>query len=269
MITPTIRAALGAFRQAANRGTAVYLSPELVKELRDALNAEPEGEGPSVEEVYYWALKSIRQYGSDTLSGRADGGADDREWQRAAVAEMVRRAQEGLDYGTPVAQPAPEPGEVRELVEFLTPSREQAGAISLDAFVKLRRAAALLQQQSTELATLRAQPVAVSDRLPEPNTKVLAHYCNKLSKGRTICAIWVPAKTRVSNSDIDENLDLEYDDKTDQFYWPEGWYEAIENWEEFGYLKVYEGEVAYWQPLPKWPANAISLPAPQAGEGEA
>ena len=44
MITPTIRAALGAFRQAANRGTAVYLSPELVKELRDALNAEPEGE---------------------------------------------------------------------------------------------------------------------------------------------------------------------------------------------------------------------------------
>ena len=44
MITPTVRAALGVFQQAANRGTAVYLSPELVQELRTALNAEPEGE---------------------------------------------------------------------------------------------------------------------------------------------------------------------------------------------------------------------------------
>ena len=126
------------------------------------------------------------------------------------------------------------------------------------------RAATLLQQQESGLAALRGVPV--SERLPEPNTKVLAYYVNKLSKGRTICAVWVPAKTRVSNSDIDEDLEFEYDDKTDQFYWPEGWYETIENWEEFGYLKVYEGEVAYWQPLPKWPANAISLPAPQPGE---
>ena len=43
MTTPTIRAALNTFQQAANRGTAVHLSPELVQELRDALNAEPEG----------------------------------------------------------------------------------------------------------------------------------------------------------------------------------------------------------------------------------
>jgi hypothetical protein len=66
------------------------------------------GEGPSVEQMYYWALKSIRQYGSDTLSEQVG----DREWLRAAVAEIVRRAQESLDYGTPVAPSAPEPGEV-------------------------------------------------------------------------------------------------------------------------------------------------------------
>jgi hypothetical protein len=324
MTTPDIRAALDTFQQAANRGTAVYLSPELVQELRAALKAEPEGEGPSVEQMYYWALKSIYKYGSDTLSEQAD----DREWLRAAVAEMVRRAQESLDYGTPIAPPAPpalyidpegedadkqllevfyrqmgrglevhpaallrgirgvrafqfapatppapevdpshidqlaaiirkvdgnnsmgaaalaeaileryslaflvdppaaapapgenlatppapepetppndawwhelineiarvqhvaagegqggrfdlakavelwcrpatppapEPGEVGELVEFLTPTREQAGAISLEAFTKLRRAATLLQQQEAELAALRGVPVA-------------------------------------------------------------------------------------------------------------
>jgi hypothetical protein len=47
MSTPTIRAALDTFQQAANRGTAVYLSPELVQELRAALKAEPEGGPPS------------------------------------------------------------------------------------------------------------------------------------------------------------------------------------------------------------------------------
>jgi len=37
------------------------------------------------------ALESIRQYGSDTLSGRVDG-PDDHAWQREAVREMRNRA---------------------------------------------------------------------------------------------------------------------------------------------------------------------------------
>jgi len=82
--------------------------PECVREMRHQL-AQLEGEGPSVEQMYYWALKAIRQYGLDTLSGRADGGADNREWQRAAVVEMVRRAQTALDYGGPGSRPAIEP----------------------------------------------------------------------------------------------------------------------------------------------------------------
>lgn len=43
------------------------------------------------------ALESIRQYGADTLSGRADGGVDDRKWQRDAVLEMTRRARIALE----------------------------------------------------------------------------------------------------------------------------------------------------------------------------
>ncbi|GEM_PF-1200464 len=42
------------------------------------------------------ALDSIRQYGSDTLSGRADGGPNDRDWQRDAVREMTRRASAAI-----------------------------------------------------------------------------------------------------------------------------------------------------------------------------
>ena len=103
---------------------------------------------------------------------------------------------------------------------------------------------------------------SVSERLPEPSAKVLAHYFNDLGNGRTICAIWVPAKTR-SDSDGDDDF-AEYDIKTDKFYWPEGWYEVIENWEDLGYVKVNEGEVVYWQPLPEWPARtALATPPPE------
>ncbi len=41
------------------------------------------------------ALDGIRQYGADTLSGRADG-PDDRQWQRDGVLEMTRRARATL-----------------------------------------------------------------------------------------------------------------------------------------------------------------------------
>ena len=97
------------------------------------------------------------------------------------------------------------------------------------------------------------QPVPVSERLPEPNTKVLAYYFNSHGNGRTICAIWVPANSREVTGDDSIS-------EPDEGYWPEGWYEAIENWEELGWAKVYEGEIAYWQPLPKWPAYALPNP---------
>lgn len=112
-------------------------------------------------------------------------------------------------------------------------------------------AADLLERQAL-------RPIPVSERLPGPSVKVLAHYFNDLGKGRTICAIWVPAKTR-SDSYGDDGV-TEYDEVSDTFYWPEGWYEAIENWDDLGYIKVDEGEVLYWQPLPKWPAHALPLP---------
>lgn len=47
------------------------------------------------------ALKAIRQYGADTLSGRADGGPNDRDWQRDAVREMTRRARVALPQSEP------------------------------------------------------------------------------------------------------------------------------------------------------------------------
>ena len=280
MITPTISAALDTFQQAANRGTAVYLSLKLVQELRDALEIESDADALATRPLLEQVAAMADCIGANTVGQITAISNRAAAWLRQNPPGQPV-ATEPRGCSTPKAcscvepiPPATEPGEM--------PSDELMGQWRNAAFAEYRsggeptwRTSALLaiawarQQQATELAALRVVPVPVGERLPEPNTKVLAHYFNKLGKGRTICAIWVPAKTRVSDSDIDEDLEFEYDDKTDQFYWPEGWYETIENWEEFGYLKVYEGEVAYWQPLPKWPTSAIPLPAPQAGEGEA
>lgn len=155
-------------------------------------------------------------------------------------------------WGHPTPQP-PAAGEVEVALIELRSTVMGLGQMGMFvAAQRVRRAADLLERQ-------HLQPVAVSERLPDPSVKVLAHYFNALGKGRTICAIWVPAKSRSDEGDLDADDFLEYDEDGDKYYWPEGWYEAIENWEELGWAKVYEGEIAYWQPLPQWPA----LPTPE------
>ena len=54
------------------------------------------------------ALEGIQRYGLDTLSGRTDG-PDDREWQRAGVNEMTKRARLGIaPLRAALAEPAPD-----------------------------------------------------------------------------------------------------------------------------------------------------------------
>lgn len=54
------------------------------------------------ERLREW-LSAIRQYGSDTLSGRTDG-PDDRKWQRESVLEMTKRSRLALE-GEPASPP--------------------------------------------------------------------------------------------------------------------------------------------------------------------
>lgn len=73
----------------AQRGRdRIETAKQLIQAKYDLLRAE-------VERLRE-ALSEIRQYGSDTLSGRADGGPDDRGWQRDGVREMTRRARIAL-----------------------------------------------------------------------------------------------------------------------------------------------------------------------------
>lgn len=95
--------------------------------------------------------------------------------------------------------------------------------------------------------------ISVDERLPTSGLKVLATYINRAGKRRTICAEWVAAKTVESSDSSDIGV---YDEESDMYFEPEGWYEQMDNWEEYTSLVVNEGEIDYWMPLPTAPALA-------------
>ena len=266
---------------------------ELVCRLMDAmaasaaLLAQPVAEGPTDEEWGALVVRAWDQY--ETVGYQGERFMYDSDFGNAL--DFVRR--ELARWGHPTPQPPADGGVEYALEEVRCVVHELCDAEKWIAAERLERAAELLQRfvspachvispSPEALASLKAdgpgpgiieawpakhtvlvpvaQPVAVSERLPEPSVKVLAHYFTALGKGRTICAIWVPAKSRSDEGDLDGDDFLEYDEENDKHHWPEGWYEAIENWDDIGWARVYEGEVAYWQPLPKWPANALPLP---------
>lgn len=106
-------------------------------------------------------------------------------------------------------------------------------------------------------------PIPVSERLPEAGKKVIVHYVNSLGNSRTVCAEWVPARSRTDDClmEADDGF-AKYDEENDKFYWPEGWYESIENWDEYGAVFINDA-VTHWQPLPSGPAHALPLPTPE------
>ena len=94
--------------------------------------------------------------------------------------------------------------------------------------------------------------IPVSSSRPDPSKKVLAFYLNPLGNGRIVVASWVPANT--CQDSCDEDL-TEYNEELDDYFLPEGWYEQIENWDDFGALKIYDGTVTHWMPLPISPGK--------------
>jgi hypothetical protein len=109
-------------------------------------------------------------------------------------------------------------------------------------------------------ATPQPSPVPVAERLPGPGKKVIAYYLNALGNSRTILAEWVPAKTKADDGLADDDF-AEYDEESDEYYWPEGWYEVIENWDVYGAVFVNEGKITHWRPLPPGPHNALPVPS--------
>lgn len=111
------------------------------------------------------------------------------------------------------------------------------------------------EQSIAALDALLAQPVepqwvSVAERFPASGVTVMAAYQNSLGNWRRIRAQWVAEKSVESSPESEIG---EYDEETDTYYDPSGWYEAIDNWDDFTAVAVYQGEVTHWMPLPASP----------------
>jgi hypothetical protein len=99
----------------------------------------------------------------------------------------------------------------------------------------------------------QTQWISVEAQLPESERTVLAYYLNSHGKGRRVRAEYIAAKTKCADDGWDSDSPADYDEATDQYYWPAGWYEVIDNWDDLTHMVIHEGEVTHWMPLPSPP----------------
>jgi hypothetical protein len=176
--------------------------------------------------------------------------------------ERIKRSPLAVRIDAALAQPEPVGPTGEELLgldELKAAWNSQADAFNSWDELGVEEIIWFAQQQAlTRYACPAIKPVPVSERLPEPHTKVIAHYLNDLGNSRTILAEWVPAKSRTDDCLVDVDF-AEYDEEADEYYWPEGWYESIENWDDYGAVFVHEGMITHWQPLPPRPHHALPV----------
>ena len=113
---------------------------------------------------------------------------------------------------------------------------------------------ALLAEVQRLLALPQWKPIATA---PKDGTTVLIHYTNCLGNGRTIKAKYLPRFYEESGCTDGDGVD-EYDEANDRYTYREGWWEVIDNWGEFGFVKVHEGEPTHWMMMPIPPREAGS-----------
>lgn len=78
------------------------------------------------------------------------------------------------------------------------------------------------------------------DSAPMDGRKIILAYMNRNGLKRTVMGHWL---TDEAAAEIDhEGAGLEG-----------GWYEQIDNWDDYSEVRIYEGEPTHWMPLPPPP----------------
>lgn len=90
------------------------------------------------------------------------------------------------------------------------------------------------------------QPIETA---PKTGRKILLYYKNEINNGRVILARYV---NKFTEEVYDEDGD--YDEANDTYYWPEGWYEQVDNQDDFSDVLLYSTHSpTHWMPLPAEP----------------
>ena len=91
--------------------------------------------------------------------------------------------------------------------------------------------------------------IRVEDALPENDVHVLLSC--KCGAGAYVCDGFHTEKFSTPTR-FYEDIDADYDEETDEYYLPEGWWEVINNWDDDSCVEI-EDTVTHWMPLPEPP----------------
>lgn len=112
-------------------------------------------------------------------------------------------------------------------------------------------------EAAAEIERLRAatqwRPIETA---PKDGSRLLLAYQNSHQKWRRVIAFYAPKLSVEANDDGSDWC--EYDEATGRYFLPEGWYECIDNWDDYSYVHIGENTPSHWMPLP---------PAPKEVEG--
>lgn len=90
--------------------------------------------------------------------------------------------------------------------------------------------------------------ISIKEGLPESRARVIFTWQNSQIKRRTSIGFYAAHKS--IDADIYEEIDdAWYDEETDRYWLPEGWYEEAAEGEYFYSIS----NVTHWQPLPEPP----------------
>lgn len=141
------------------------------------------------------------------------------------------------------------------------PEKFSKNAELLDVLMKAADAIEELSRENESLAKsvneaseiLRKRWIPVTERLPENDVHVLLSC--KCGSGAYVCDGFHTEKYSTPTQ-FYEDIDADYDEETDEYYFPEGWWEVIKNWDDYSCVAI-EDTVTHWMPLPEPPKEEV------------
>lgn len=97
--------------------------------------------------------------------------------------------------------------------------------------------------------------ISVEDRLPESGVRCLLCCDVKLYDGthrQYVCDGYHAERFKEECYSADDECVTEYNEETDEYYLHEGWYECINNWDDYSSIAI-DDTVTHWMPLPEPP----------------